>query len=549
MRYLRTNTATIVTVGPFLDKTDGVTLETGLTITNERISATVDLNDGSAPTLVLDNVTGATSGTSNDLNYITNCDAGLMQLELSAANTNYLGRFYLTITDAANHCPVFHEFMILPANVYDSIILGTDALDVSAIQFAGQTITCSGGVTVPAATLASTTNITAAAGCAVSSIGNNVITTASINDGAITEAKIADGAIDAATFAANSITASALATDAVNEIVGAVWDEVLDTAHEGAGSASVLLQGAGSAGDPWTTAIPGAYGAGSAGYILGTNLNAPVGTVDTVVDGIATTLGVAGAGLTALASATELAKVPKSDSNVTWNATALASINAEVDSALNTAIPGSPTADSINERIASLDATIGAAGAGLSAIPWNAAWDTEVQSECTDALNAYDPPTNAEMELRTLPAADYTVVSDLGTVQTGDTFALANGVSGFVAIKGDTAAILVDTGTDGVVVATNNDHSGFKKNVALSNFTFGMVLSSDHVSPADSKTLTEEISKDGGAFAACTNNATFISSGVYKIDLTQTEMNADIVVLRFTEADCDQRVILIKTSS
>ncbi|HUU82115.1 MAG TPA: hypothetical protein VM243_01305, partial [Phycisphaerae bacterium] len=33
------------------------------------------------------------------------------------------------------------------------------------------------------------------------------------------------------------------------------------------------------------------------------------------------------------------------------------------------------------------------------------------------------------------------------TVQTGDTFALANGASGFVAIIADTAAILLDTGT------------------------------------------------------------------------------------------------------
>lgn len=52
-------------------------------------------------------------------------------------------------------------------------------------------------------------------------------------------------------------------------------------------------------------------------------------------------------------------------------------------------------------------AVIGAAGAGLTAIPWNAAWDTEVQSECADALTAYDPPTNAEMEARTLPTASY----------------------------------------------------------------------------------------------------------------------------------------------
>jgi len=50
---------------------------------------------------------------------------------------------------------------------------------------------------------------------------------------------------------------------------------------------------------------------------------------------------------------------------------------------------------------------LGAAGAGLTAIPWNAAWDAEVQSECADALAAYDPPTNAEMEARTLVAASY----------------------------------------------------------------------------------------------------------------------------------------------
>jgi len=39
----------------------------------------------------------------------------------------------------------------------------------------------------------------------------------------------------------------------------------------------------------------------------------------------------------------------------------------------------------------------GTNGDSLSAIPWNSSWDTEVQSECTDALNAYDPPTRAEL--------------------------------------------------------------------------------------------------------------------------------------------------------
>jgi len=43
-------------------------------------------------------------------------------------------------------------------------------------------------------------------------------------------------------------------------------------------------------------------------------------------------------------------------------------------------------------------AEIGTAGAGLTAIPWNSAWDAEVQSECADALNSYDPPTKAELD-------------------------------------------------------------------------------------------------------------------------------------------------------
>jgi len=120
MRFLRTNTAVILTVGPFYDRTDGVTIETALTITNERITLTADTDDGSAPTLILDNITGATTATANDLNYITNNDAGLMQLELAAADVNRLGRMFLSITDAANHVPVFHELMVVTTPLFDA---------------------------------------------------------------------------------------------------------------------------------------------------------------------------------------------------------------------------------------------------------------------------------------------------------------------------------------------------------------------------------------------------------------------------------------------
>lgn len=105
-----------------------MTIETALTITNERITLTADTDAGAAPTVILDNITGATSGTANDLNYITGNDAGLMQLELSAANVNRVGRMFLTITDAANHVPVFHEFTVLPQAIYDWLIAGTAGL-------------------------------------------------------------------------------------------------------------------------------------------------------------------------------------------------------------------------------------------------------------------------------------------------------------------------------------------------------------------------------------------------------------------------------------
>jgi hypothetical protein len=71
------------------------------------------------------------------------------------------------------------------------------------------------------------------------------------------------------------------------------------------------------------------------------------------------------------------------------------------------------TIDSIVDDII---AEIGAAGVALTAIPWNAAWDAEVQSEVADALAVYDPPTNAEMEARTIAAANYATASALDAV-------------------------------------------------------------------------------------------------------------------------------------
>jgi predicted Fe-Mo cluster-binding NifX family protein len=112
-----------------------------------------------------------------------------------------------------------------------------------------------------------------------------------------------------------------------------VWEYDI-SAIATAGFAGTVLNGAGSAGDPWSTSLPGAYGAGTAGNIIGNNLNATISsrlasasytapldaagtrsavglssanldtqlsTIDTVVDSIlvdTAEIGVAGAGLT-----------------------------------------------------------------------------------------------------------------------------------------------------------------------------------------------------------------------------------------------------------
>jgi len=99
----------------------------------------------------------------------------------------------------------------------------------------------------------------------------------------------------------------------------------------------------------------------------------------------------------------------------------VAQINAECDTALTDYDPptntemvaafteikgatwaaGTDTLEHIRDKQTDIEtdtAEIGTAGAGLTAVPWNSSWDTEVQSECTDALNAYDPPTDTEMD-------------------------------------------------------------------------------------------------------------------------------------------------------
>ena len=114
---------------------------------------------------------------------------------------------------------------------------------------------------------------------------------------------------------------------------------------------------------------------------------------------------------------------------------------------------GAPAGASVSADVAAVKAetasiltdtaVIGAAGAGLTAVPWNASWDAEVQSECADALAAYDPPTKAELDAAVAPLALEATAQDILT-DTGTTLpSTLSTIAGY--LDTEIAAILADT--------------------------------------------------------------------------------------------------------
>jgi hypothetical protein len=126
---------------------------------------------------------------------------------------------------------------------------------------------------------------------------------------------------------------------------------------------------------------------------------------------------------------TELAKVPKSDGTSTWNATALASI----------------------------------------------------QQEATDALNAYDPPTNTEFEARTPTAAQLAYIVANAATGLPVTFTTAGGST--------TAAVLNQV--DGAAASATNDQYNGRLLVFTDGTLKGVVTDiTDYVGSTTTATIT-----------------------------------------------------------
>lgn len=350
MQYLRQSTASqSVLIGPFVDSTNGVDAETGLTVANTdvRLSA----NGG--------NMAAKNSGGG------THDEAGWYAITLDATDTATVGRLQLSVA-VAGALPVFAEFQVLEEAVYDALFASSAPgyvanAPVNVAQFGGTNGAFSagrpevnathwGGTAVASAvvsanavqisgdgaaadnaeaffdgtgyagtnnvipTVTNLTNLPAAAATAAElakvpkSDGTatwNATALASINaeaDAAIETYhldhllaadydpaskpgvstallnELVESDSGVSRFTANALEQAPTGGSAptAGEIADAVWEEAI-AAHSGtSGSTAEALNAAGSAGDPWTTQLPGAYGAGSAGKIVGDNINATV---------------------------------------------------------------------------------------------------------------------------------------------------------------------------------------------------------------------------------------------------------------------------------
>jgi hypothetical protein len=189
-------------------------------------------------------------------------------------------------------------------------------------------------------------------------------------------------------------------------VADAVWDEAI-SGHLGAGSTGNALNAAGSAGDPWSTPIPGAYGAGTAGKILGDNINATIGSraSQTSVDDLPTNAELSTALGTAddavLAAVAALNDLSQADIRA---ALGLASAN------LDTQLDALPTNAELATALASADDAVLAAIAALNNLSQaNVRTALGLASANLDTQLA-DLPTNAELTAA-LAAADDAVLA------------------------------------------------------------------------------------------------------------------------------------------
>ena len=361
--FLKQSTAYTFRIGPFVDDTDGKTAETGLTIEDSHIRVS------KAGANFIDKA--ETTNAAHD-------EAGFYVVILNATDTNTVGELQIAI-HISGALPVFKTFQVVEEDIYAAFFAGSATLAASVASILEDTAT-----TIPA-TIATVDTVVDAVKVVTDAISTNGSGLSAIPWNAAWDAEVqsevADGLVAigldhlvSASVAGSDVVDNSIVAKLVSKESTADWDDFVNTTDS--------LQALRDRGDAaWTTG-GGGGGGGSA--------PSAAAIADAVWD--------------------------EATSGHTSSGTFGEQVKTDIDAILvdtGTTLDGKiDTIDGIVDNILVDTAEIGSAGAGLTAVPWNASWDAEVQSECTDALNAYDPPTKAEMDAMWTTAATESYASD-----------------------------------------------------------------------------------------------------------------------------------------
>jgi uncharacterized membrane protein len=122
--WLKQSTATTIVIGPLVDSV-AATYETGLTISQSEVLV---WKEG-----------GAGFAAKNDATAATDRSYGMYTVPLDATDTNTLGQLVVGVYEAGIMV-ARHDFMVVPAQVYNSLVLGTDLLQIDVEQIDGNAV-------------------------------------------------------------------------------------------------------------------------------------------------------------------------------------------------------------------------------------------------------------------------------------------------------------------------------------------------------------------------------------------------------------------------
>ncbi|MCK5611177.1 hypothetical protein KAR91_55400 [Candidatus Pacearchaeota archaeon] len=491
---LLTNTAYRIPVGPLVDPSDGKTAEVALDVTALSVQIYQMKNDGSA--VVRAQFAPTASGGNNDMILVPSSTDGMYDLEITAAQINWLGNGRISFYDVDGFLVHYFDIHVVSANYFNNKY----------------------GSTIEQVNLA-----------------DNAITAAKYDEStAFPLAKADSGNDEVARTGADSDTLETLSDEIATRAPSGEYDTEMAriTGNVALASGVDLTHIMG------TILTEGGAGRLAAAFIKLLDVVAPLLVASDVMrgtDGANTTVpDAAGVAPTAVenrqemdANSTRLAAIETDTTGI--NGDAMRGTNGANTTVPDPAGTGAALAALIAVAQADLDTITGSDGVTLATLQalYAPSKAGDLMGLIADAITAakYDESTA------------FPVKSD----DSGATRIARTGADS------DTLETLSDQ-SDLIQAKTDNLPSGIAKNVALSDFEFLMVLSSDHVTGATGLTVTAQISKDGGAFANAANSATEVSGGVYKIDWTQAEINVDTATFKFTATGADQRTITIFTS-